>query len=317
MAVIDQVPGIEVTIQVDGENATEYVDPHAPDSDLDANHECPIITKYIESIDDTKFSVKVAIDDDAYAWDDIEHCLSSSIVIDGNYVGDGLIEMGQKEVIFKGNGIYSKQFQQWYRMEFKFSAISIVEDRNAARVKKDKETMKNIGLIEISLNRRVKEKQCKAISIGSLIDSNILEVAEKALKGKAVSHSASFCKVKAIQRPTAWRIHRVSVDNGPIATVRFMYRSRESLKQELIIPRSPSPSPAAPTMPRSVDNMTGAEIWRLAQERLDQINWAEEVKSHNKSAMKRQVNEVVDVDEEAEKARKAKRRAVNIDLTDD
>ncbi len=72
---------------------------------------------------------------------------------------------------------------------------------------------------------------------------------------------------------------RVAADNGPIAVFRFIYRSQgmkllvtphiiwlltniESLKKELIIPRSPSPELVVPTTSVSIGNLTMAEVRR-------------------------------------------------------
>ncbi|KAI3343650.1 hypothetical protein F4824DRAFT_493903 [Ustulina deusta] len=313
MAVLDEVPGIEVTIQVNGQNATEYVDPHASDTDRDANLGCPVVSKYIESIDDAEFSIKMAIDDDTYAWDDIEHVLSAEVNIDGKQVTSFLAERGGEGMMAEDQLIYSEESQQWYCRKMKFSAISIAEDRNAAQVQEDIETVKEVGLIQVSLERCVEEGRATPVP-DPFINTNTLEVAEKVLKGKTISHSASLGNPMITEETDLYHSSRVAADNGPIAVFRFIYRSQESLKKELIIPRSPSPELVVPTTSVSIGNLTMAEVRRLAQERLDQINAA---KSRHGSAMKRQANEVVDVDEEAEKAHSAKRPALTIDLTDD
>lgn len=67
MAILDKFPGIEVTIQVDGQDLTEYNDPHASGSVSEDDLGCPVVSKYIESIDDTEFSIKFTISK-AYAW---------------------------------------------------------------------------------------------------------------------------------------------------------------------------------------------------------------------------------------------------------
>lgn len=131
-------------------------------------------------------------------------------------------------------------------------------------------------------------------------------MAEKALKGRAISHYAFIAGGESTTK-----------SKGLIAVFRFKYRSRECLEQELIIPRTPSPEPTTPAAQLSVHNMTIAELQRLAQERLDQIHWAEKAKSGYTSAVKREFHEIVDDDEEADKTRAAKRPALAIDLTDD
>ncbi|KAI3336615.1 hypothetical protein HD806DRAFT_528210 [Xylariaceae sp. AK1471] len=336
MAVLDEVPGIKVTILIDNQDVTEYVDPHASESDSDTNPGFPVISKYVKAIDDTEFSIRVAVDNDEYAWSDIDHCLTADIRVDGRLIDNCIL---RNDVIYpdgyivKGRTYF--QGSQWRLERLKFAAISTVEDCNQARIKKDKKTVKDLGHINVSLERHVLGDQCIPVPKTYNTNSDKLEVAEKAVKGKAISHSTSlvFLRIKTLDTLTntffslsqseaaedfsVWDTNRVALDDGPIAVFRFMYASEESLKQELIIPRTPSPEPATPIAPRSVDNMTIAELQRLAQERLDQIRWAQEAKSGRKSALKRGMNEVVDVDEEANRVRRAKRRAVTIDLTDD
>lgn len=57
----------------------------------------------------------------------------------------------------------------------------------------------------------------------------------------------------------------------PFAMVRFKYRSKDALKQELIIPRTPSPEPSPCPETKTVDDLSPQEIRRLAQERLSEL----------------------------------------------
>ncbi|KAI1304346.1 hypothetical protein F5Y03DRAFT_406964 [Xylaria venustula] len=326
MAVFDQIPGVKVTVQICGQDAAEYVDPHASESDPDDHHECPIVSRYIESIDDAEFSIKVAIDDEVYAWDDMLHVLSVRVQIDGRKIRGKIIQRGCKFIVVRGVEEYLKSSQLWLNKTFKFSAINTVDDNDLGRVQKDMNSVKGVGLIQVTLERRVKEKRVPTTP-ESVTNASALEVAEKSLKKKFVSHSTSFGKDKVIQPSDRWRTSLVSTDKGPIVVFRFIYRSKEGLKQELVIPRTPPPELAAPAIWQSVRDLTMSELQRLAQERLDQIK-AEAAESPIKneakgdinstyiSTMKRELIEIVDSDEEAEKARPAKRPAVTVDLTD-
>ncbi len=155
-----------------------------------------------------EFSIKMAIDDDTYAWDDIEHVLSAEVNIDGKQVTGFLAGRGDEGMMAEGQLIYSEESQQWYCRKMKFSAISIgatfstytwvlwltlvlAEDRNAAQVQEDIETVKEVGLIQVSLERCVEEGRATPV-LDPFINTNTLEVAEKVLKGKTISHSASY-----------------------------------------------------------------------------------------------------------------------------
>ncbi|KAI1354523.1 hypothetical protein F5Y01DRAFT_311721 [Xylaria sp. FL0043] len=330
MAVLEEVPGVEVTVQVGGQDAVEYVDPHASDSDLDDDLECPVVSRYIESIDDTEFSIKIAVDNDVYAWKDVKHSLGATIEVDGRWVHEPLIEPGTEMRVVEGTEEYSEESKQWYLRTLKFSAVNTVDDDNTKRTRKDMEAVKDVGLIEVSLERCTLTEQISTTRT-PFTNADTLRVTEKALKNNFISHSTCFGIKKAVTEPQVWSTRSISEDNGPIAVFRFIYRSKEKLKEELVIPRSPSPEPkpATPPVSRSVHNMTLSELQRLAQERLDQIKDEDvnsPIKRENKEVAgidedgltkKRGVTEVVDVDEEAAKARSKKRLAVTIDLTDD
>ncbi|KAI1428551.1 hypothetical protein F5Y12DRAFT_711187 [Xylaria sp. FL1777] len=314
MAVLDEVPGIEVSILVNGQKAIEYVDPHASKLDLDGHLKYPVVTKYIESIDDAEFSVKLAVDDDVYAWDEIKHGLAIKVEVDGSLIQHCLMTRDSEDHLIKGQNMYSEESQQWYCRTMKFSAISTVESRSSEGIKKDIEAVKNIGCIQISFERHIVVKKGVKVAPTACIGTSALEVSEKALKHNFVSHSISLNKKETAVHFTKIHTRMLLTDNGPFAVFRFIYRSKERLRNMLIIPRSPEPEPAVPTASLSINNLAMADVRRLAQERLDQINWAKEAKIPSMPAMKRHVNEVVDVDEEAHSA---KRPAVSIDLTDD
>lgn len=52
MAVLDSLPGVEVTVVVDGEDLHEY-----QDADMEDNEDT--VTKYIEAVDGANFAIKI------------------------------------------------------------------------------------------------------------------------------------------------------------------------------------------------------------------------------------------------------------------
>jgi hypothetical protein len=68
MAVLDEAPGVRVTIQIDNQDFTEYIDLDASKRNSGMDFKCLIIAKYIQAIDDAEFGINVAIEDDKYAW---------------------------------------------------------------------------------------------------------------------------------------------------------------------------------------------------------------------------------------------------------
>lgn len=124
MAVLDEVPGIEVTIQIDGQNVTEYYDPHASNSDSEDDSGCPVVSKYIEAIDDAEFSIRMAIDDDVYAWDC--HYLFATTNVDGYSMAYNTMRIGRECMAIEGKDSYSGETGEPYCIKPKFSAISKV-----------------------------------------------------------------------------------------------------------------------------------------------------------------------------------------------
>ncbi|KAH8156483.1 hypothetical protein CIB48_g11764 [Xylaria polymorpha] len=95
-----------------------------------------------------------------------------------------------------------------------------------------------------------------------------------------------------------------------------MYRSRDALKRELIIPRSPSRSPA-------LENLTPAERDRLARERLGELRKMKMKREGGTPTIKREFGEVVDLTKDPPKPRATKKTRLEdgrqvdlIDLTD-
>lgn len=124
MAVIDDVPGITVTVQVNGQDATEYTDPHPSERDRDDAPVCPVCTKFIEAIDDTVFSVTVAVDDKIYAWRDVEHILGFFTTVDGKLRVSKGLKRGQPFAVAGGTEWLVKNSGETYYKPFKFSRIN-------------------------------------------------------------------------------------------------------------------------------------------------------------------------------------------------
>lgn len=75
----------------------------------------------------------------------------------------------------------------------------------------------------------------------------------------------------AIRRRLPKQATWMDLPDEPFAIIRFMYRSKDALKQELIIPQTPSPEPGPSPDPQTVDNLSPEQVRRLAQERPSEI----------------------------------------------
>ncbi|KAI1337726.1 hypothetical protein F5Y15DRAFT_142580 [Xylariaceae sp. FL0016] len=308
MAILEDCPGVEVTVQIDGQDVTEYDDP-------DSANEGPVSTKYIECRNDVEFASCTRISDD-YDWSYRNHQLRVEHYVDGRRFNRSLCRIGKASHLAVGEEVYCEISKQWLLRKVRFSSVATVDDSQKDRVKKDIKTAEKLGTIEVLVTRVIRTGTApRSKTKGTCHEkSGGIELAEKSLKGKAISHGASFSKGKRTytSKHTAL-VERLREDNGPIAVFRFHYRSRDALKSELIIPRSPSLSPKS-----AVANLSRGELERLARERLRQMGRDENVKQERKPIIKRESGEVVDVTQGNEQPRSAKRqkKVEYIDLGD-
>jgi len=79
MAIIQGLPGVEVTIQTDGWTAWEYDDPAGAD---DETQHPRVITKFIECSDDEPFEIHLKASG-SYSWGYRSHALKFTANIDG------------------------------------------------------------------------------------------------------------------------------------------------------------------------------------------------------------------------------------------
>ncbi|KAI1296315.1 hypothetical protein F5Y03DRAFT_398843 [Xylaria venustula] len=323
MAIHDDVPGIEVTVRCDKLPLPEFDDPNAHVDDDDDASPCPSTTKYIECVDDAEFDISIAVDSD-YHWGYRDHILVAKTYIDGESVRGDVInskhtKFGLPEVrIVKGKEVQHYGSGIWSIRRCKFAAVKTIDDARKERVQSDLKIAKDLGTIEVRFTRAL-DAGISVTSYGGAtnIKGDAFELAEKSLKGKAVSHGASYGICEAIPTPKWVCTRELEEDNGPIVIFKFIYRSREALKRELIIPRSP---PRSPTL----EDLTPAERDRLARERLNELR-GNKIKSENGSSLiKREFGEVFDLTQgpplprPLKKSRLQDGREVDVvDLTDD
>ncbi|RYP70640.1 hypothetical protein DL771_005353 [Monosporascus sp. 5C6A] len=87
MAILEGLPGVKVTVRVEGKDCVEYEDPDA----ADIQSTCPTASKYIESVDDAEFSIHFHVGSD-YNWDYKEHSLDVSVDVDNHHLADDLVD---------------------------------------------------------------------------------------------------------------------------------------------------------------------------------------------------------------------------------
>ncbi|TGJ85623.1 hypothetical protein E0Z10_g3168 [Xylaria hypoxylon] len=149
MAVLEDLPGVEVTVQIAGKDAIEY---DADDDDdgeksLAKHPTCPTVTKYIECIDDAEFAIKVVASRE-YEWGYKNHALMATVYIDGNHIISRIIS-DPTEDILDSTKAFCQQSRQWKRYKLKFSAVSITDDSHPERLTQDLKVVKQLGLIRV------------------------------------------------------------------------------------------------------------------------------------------------------------------------
>lgn len=117
MAIIEVVPGIQVSVLISGKAAPEF-----PDPGTDAPSGCKTTTRYIESRDDATFAVHVAANSD-YDWVYKSHAVKAVLFVDGGYVENCIIgEMGANETLH-GPRRYDVSTGEWSARGMKFSSV--------------------------------------------------------------------------------------------------------------------------------------------------------------------------------------------------
>lgn len=123
MAILRDVPGVEVTVQVAGRDATEYDADDEEQQSFAKDTTGPSVLKYIECVDDAEFAIKIAARPD-YNWGYKNHILMFSIYIDGQLIVSGFLLEGLEEHVIDGKMVFYKHLQQWKKQTLKFSAVS-------------------------------------------------------------------------------------------------------------------------------------------------------------------------------------------------
>ncbi|KAB5582772.1 hypothetical protein GE09DRAFT_1246627 [Coniochaeta sp. 2T2.1] len=142
------------------------------------------------------------------------------------------------------------------------------------------------------------------------------DVAEKAIKGKAISLGTSLSPPCAVHRnasaPFRYAVTK-AVDKHPYAVFTFYYRSKDALQSEMIILRTPSPEPAEDEL----DHLSQEDIRRLARERLAEVKKEKTVKTEA-PGIKREHDEVFDLTGDSpRKTRRKRAKPETVGLTDD
>ncbi|KAI1810976.1 hypothetical protein GGS20DRAFT_593668 [Poronia punctata] len=245
MAVLNAVPGVEVTVQVDGKDCIEY----EPDQEEKAKYSklrlSPSVTKYIECIDGAEFVIKIRVNNN-YNWGPVEHMISARAQVDGQYIISRLLRNDDehREGSIHCLEEYSPVTKQWTRSKLQFAAVETVKEEDESPYDKKQRICRQTGTITVTISRKIEVGRRPAMKVQHTFagshDGNLLRQGEKSAHGGSISHGTKFTHMEDIEQPTRAVCDYLPPDRRPIGVFNFLYRSRDKLEQALIIPKRPN-----------------------------------------------------------------------------
>ncbi|KAI0904919.1 hypothetical protein F4823DRAFT_567278 [Ustulina deusta] len=193
MAIIQGLPGLEVTIYTNGCIATEYDDLSRVDNVL----QCPkVVTKYIECKDNEQFRIHVKVTEE-YSWGFENHFLNFAAVIDGVWAagelcrqedatGEGWERDISCRVAKNPNG-----HRRYVVQEFAFSNIVKVDNPTNEQHQHDMKRIERLGTIKVEVYR-LTEGGDEAICIPAGDHPGNYTVSREAARGKTQSHGTNL-----------------------------------------------------------------------------------------------------------------------------
>ncbi|KAF2013665.1 hypothetical protein BU24DRAFT_494098 [Aaosphaeria arxii CBS 175.79] len=238
MARLPSCPGLTAYVTVDGEPLEEYDVPRKPADEKSIKSKENSVTKYVKVQEGTTFAVRYNF---GKAFPN-KRDIVTELLIDGKYMR-GKVET--KESLRNSTSVIkrliSKTKEKWVSQKFQFSHLTFHEHDGKPIDQKLKESLQQVGEIKLHLYYI---GGCKPHNDSGARTKTAFkkfeDIDEKLVKAEALSHQVLLQKPKTISSPTFY--DTFSKDTTPFATFVFLYRSEKSLKELMIIARSPSPS---------------------------------------------------------------------------
>ncbi|CAG8982169.1 hypothetical protein HYALB_00003604 [Hymenoscyphus albidus] len=284
MAIHPDLPGIEVTVSVGGEQLFEYAAENEPlprplpkntrnRKKLLHQHKATI-TKYIEIVDGSVFTINLSAKA-PYVLDCPK--LQFRAFVDNNWIREpimtqddykdkdwsdvvegpvGEVDSGHRPMIFSTVETTSEQFTK-------------------AVVAEHKDKMSGVGEIIVEVHRRTEGRAAKPSKDEIIRDFEVTyedKVHEKATALTATSHGTTYgvaARGDTEYNLGVWQTATIDGEDFMRAQFVFKYRSKEALKKLLVIPRSPSPDPEPEELEIIHHRSIQPRIRRPAQARID------------------------------------------------
>ncbi|TKA68034.1 hypothetical protein B0A55_08372 [Friedmanniomyces simplex] len=231
MVAIDLLPGIDISIKVAGQALTEHEDHDEEQPDRTA-------TRYIEAVSGQVFEIHITAQKGFRSGGD---ALSFYIHVDGSKPIDAPLVRNTACII--GTHTHTSQGSRQNAREvkrYRFATLGTASEGQTFA--DDASKLKDLGSIIITVHQ-MRLTGATVAAIGSKDLPTVGVVSEKALKGQALSHSVDFTAPVPCKTAEYFTAEPVRGLPNPYATIVFRYRSLETLKSMLIIPRTPTPPP--------------------------------------------------------------------------
>ncbi|KAF1937305.1 hypothetical protein EJ02DRAFT_458833, partial [Clathrospora elynae] len=231
MAVIDESPGLEVQIHVNGKPLHEYDDRHS---------EVPGKTSesYIEAQSDVNFEIHYSFKAPFPAGRPV----SMIVTIDGKDVDEPFIRANElyNPQGHVSAGAISNDGEKWGLQKYYFAPIRIRECTFAPIPEDLKKKLQPVGIITCELYFLDNAQRNQQIRFARKELEKLETVNEKAIKGESLSHQAILGDTEPTEEIEYFNADYA--DGGePFATFHFYYRSLDALKDLHIIERTPDP----------------------------------------------------------------------------
>ncbi|KAK4891814.1 hypothetical protein LTR27_009666 [Elasticomyces elasticus] len=251
MVAVDLLAGLDVCIKVNGQALAEY-------EDRDEEAEDRTIVRYVEAVSGQVFSIQATA---RAGFRSAGDAVSFRIHVDGSECVDAPMISNDRSRFMTSSAVSTGLRSGENRVSlYQFAPLQTISEASHAASGPTK--AQDIGSIVIRLHLK------KVIGTGKRIDDafsgrNVGTVSEKLLKGQAVSHSVAYTAPVVSTVRSTMCTEPVTGVPAPYTTLVFRYRSLETLKSMLIIPRTPSPPPLEE---RSIESMSRDELQELQRQ---------------------------------------------------
>ncbi|KAG6112837.1 hypothetical protein E4U13_004102 [Claviceps humidiphila] len=284
MAIISCFPEIDVRVWISGRPATEYPSPDQRDDNGNMRsgagrgavrtHEC-----YIESKSGQTYTVDISTTPELRLPP--TKSLLMYLSVDGEKVHGVFATPTSLKGIpvpikhsFIGPQRASSTPGYIIQDKLRFSPVSTVEESSKTKLERDSKIVANLGIIEVEIFSCTLLQAKPYILPSRRSRDEALTIAEKAMKGKELSHGTTYSQGETRLNPGS----RSVCNRELLAVYKFHYRSHDALQREMILP------PRDPAVSDEVSAMTEDEARSLAQQYL-RLKREPQVKSEDKKPL--------------------------------